>query len=139
MPDFEPRWPRAKKPAVTSDGPIEEVGFSIEQWSADDTRLEEVLGRVGNVTVARVAFREAVRLRPGRRVLLRQSTRVVADSAKPTDLVTQARESLDDAVADAIAICGADVLDALRAALVANEYLEAEIERLAAALSGAAA
>ena len=38
-------------------------------------------------------------------------------------------------VAEAIAICGGDVRAALRATLIANAYLEAEIERLTEAIS----
>ena len=38
-------------------------------------------------------------------------------------------------VDEAIATCGGDVRAALRATLVANTYLEAEIERLTAAVS----
>ena len=38
-------------------------------------------------------------------------------------------------VDEAIAICGGDVRAALRATLIANAYLEAEIERLTKAIS----
>jgi hypothetical protein len=38
-------------------------------------------------------------------------------------------------VAEAIATCGGDVRAALRATLIANAYLEAEIERLTQAIS----
>ena len=38
-------------------------------------------------------------------------------------------------VAEAIASCGGDVREALRATLIANAYLEAEIERLTEAIS----
>jgi hypothetical protein len=38
-------------------------------------------------------------------------------------------------VDEAIATCGGDVRAALRATLIANAYLEAEIERLTAAIS----
>ena len=42
---------------------------------------------------------------------------------------------LEAEVDDAIATCGGDVRAALRATLIANAYLEAEIERLTAAVS----
>ena len=42
---------------------------------------------------------------------------------------------LEAEVEDAIAICGGDARAALRATLVANAYLEAEIERLTDAIS----
>jgi hypothetical protein len=42
---------------------------------------------------------------------------------------------LDAEVEAAVALCGGDIGAALRAALVANAYLEAEIERLCEAVS----
>jgi hypothetical protein len=42
---------------------------------------------------------------------------------------------LEAEVDDAIATCGGDVRAALRATLIANTYLEAEIERLTEAVS----
>ena len=42
---------------------------------------------------------------------------------------------LEAEVDDAIATCGGDVRAALRATLIANRYLEAEIERLTEAVS----
>jgi hypothetical protein len=44
-------------------------------------------------------------------------------------------EGFDLEVDAAIALCGGDVRAALRAALVANAYLEAEVERLSEAVS----
>jgi hypothetical protein len=134
MPDVEPKaWPRRKK-WEGREGPIEELDFTVEQWSSDDSRLEEVLARVGHAAIARMAFFEATRQRPGRRILLRQATRVIEDSARPI-----AGDALDQAIADAVAACDGDTVSALRACLIANEYLEAEVERLAAALSNALA
>jgi hypothetical protein len=43
--------------------------------------------------------------------------------------------SLEAEVDDAIATCGRDVRAALRATLIANAYLEAELERLTEAIS----
>ena len=42
---------------------------------------------------------------------------------------------LEAEVDEAIAVCGGDARAALRATLIANAYLEAEIERLAEAIS----
>jgi hypothetical protein len=42
---------------------------------------------------------------------------------------------LEAEVDEAIAICGGDIRAALRATLVANAYLEAEVERLTEAIS----
>ena len=43
--------------------------------------------------------------------------------------------SLETEVDEAIATCGGDVRAALRATLIANAYLEAELERLTEAIS----
>ena len=43
--------------------------------------------------------------------------------------------SIEAEVDEAIAVCGGDARTALRATLIANAYLEAEIERLAEAIS----
>jgi hypothetical protein len=48
---------------------------------------------------------------------------------------TEAVTALERGVDDAIAICGGDVRAALRAALVANAFLDAELERLVRAVS----
>jgi len=42
---------------------------------------------------------------------------------------------LDDEVREALAICGGDPLAALRITLIANAFLEAEIDRLSASVS----
>ena len=47
----------------------------------------------------------------------------------------EAAALLEAEVDDAIAACGGDVRAALRATLIANRYLEAEIERLTEAVS----
>jgi hypothetical protein len=47
----------------------------------------------------------------------------------------EAAALLEAEVDDAIATCGGDVRAALRATLIANRYLEAEIERLTEAVS----
>ena len=44
--------------------------FKIEQWDPTGTRIDDFLGSVQNVFVARVAFREYVRQRPNRRITL---------------------------------------------------------------------
>jgi hypothetical protein len=48
---------------------------------------------------------------------------------------TGAPASLEAEVNEAIALCGGDVRAALRATLVANAYLEGEVERLTEAIS----
>jgi len=44
------------------------------------TRVEEVIALVSDHSVARAAFVEAVRRRPGKIITLRQKSRVLADS-----------------------------------------------------------
>ena len=44
-------------------------------------------------------------------------------------------DALNDEVQEALAICGGDALTALRITLIANAFLEAEIDRLSAAVS----
>ena len=44
-------------------------------------------------------------------------------------------DELNDEVQEALAICGGDAMKALRITLIANAFLEAEIDRLSAAVS----
>jgi hypothetical protein len=44
------------------------------------TRVEELIALTGDYSVARAAYEEAIKRRPGRIVALRQKTRVLADS-----------------------------------------------------------
>jgi hypothetical protein len=46
-----------------------------------------------------------------------------------------AADSIEDEVQEALAICGGDAILALRITLIANAFLEAEIDRLSAAVS----
>jgi hypothetical protein len=55
-------------------------------WSSGDdadSHVEELIALTGDCRVARAAYEEAVKRRPGRIVTLRQKTRVLADSRKP--------------------------------------------------------
>jgi hypothetical protein len=65
----------------------EDLQFTVEHWATDAdgdalVRLMETLGRLSNLMVARAAFAEAVRQRPGARILLRQASRVVMDNGR---------------------------------------------------------
>ncbi len=51
-------------------------------WDDQDTRIEELIALVADHAVARAAFAEAVRRRPGRLIILRQKARVLADSRR---------------------------------------------------------
>jgi hypothetical protein len=56
-------------------------------------------------------------------------------SERSTEPEADTAALLEAEVDEAIALCGGDVRDALRATLVANAYLETEIERLTEAIS----
>jgi hypothetical protein len=54
----------------------------VEQWDDGDRYVEELIALTGDYGVARAAFAEAARRRPGRIVTLRQRTRPLADSRR---------------------------------------------------------
>ena len=56
--------------------------YRIELWDDRNTRVEELIALVADHAVARAAFVEAVRRRPGKVVILRQKSRVLADSRR---------------------------------------------------------
>jgi hypothetical protein len=49
-------------------------------WDEHDTHVEELIALIADHAVARAAFTEAVRRRPGRSIILRQKSRVLADN-----------------------------------------------------------
>ena len=58
----------------------------------------------------------------------------MSDAAiEPAEIV--AAEAIEAEVEEAIGLCGGDVRAALRATLVANAFLESEVERLGAQVS----
>jgi hypothetical protein len=59
-----------------------DLPYSVEQWDDDDKYVEELIALTGDYRVARAAFEEAVKRRPGRIVTLRQETRLLADSRR---------------------------------------------------------
>ena len=59
-----------------------DLPFSIELWDETDKRVEELLALAGDYRVARAAYAEACKRRPGRVVTLRQKARVLADSRR---------------------------------------------------------
>jgi hypothetical protein len=58
----------------------QELPYRIEMWDALDAHVEELIALVADHAVARAAFVEAVRRRPGKIITLRQKSRVLADS-----------------------------------------------------------
>lgn len=59
-----------------------DLPYSVEQWDDEDRHVEELIALTGDYRVARAAFDEAVKRRPGRIITLRQKTRLLADSRK---------------------------------------------------------
>jgi hypothetical protein len=63
----------------------QELPYRLEMWDEHDTRdtrIEELIALVADHAVARAAFAEAVKRRPGKLVILRQKSRVLADSRR---------------------------------------------------------
>jgi hypothetical protein len=59
-----------------------DLPYSVELWDENDNHVEELIALTGDYGVARAAYEEAIRRRPGRIVTLRQKTRVLADSRR---------------------------------------------------------
>ena len=57
-----------------------DLPYMVEQWDDSDSHVEELIALTGDYRVARAAYEEAVKQRPGRIVTLRQKTRLLADS-----------------------------------------------------------
>jgi hypothetical protein len=59
-----------------------DLPYRVEQCDDTDSHVEELIALTGDYRVARAAFEEAVKGRPGRIVTLRQKTRLLADSRR---------------------------------------------------------
>ena len=59
-----------------------DLPYSVELWDDADSHVEELIALTGDYRVARAAFDEAVRRRPGRIATVRQKTRLLADSRR---------------------------------------------------------
>jgi hypothetical protein len=59
-----------------------DLPYSVELWDDADRHVEELIALIGDYGVARAAFDEAVKRRPGRIVTLRQKARLLADSRR---------------------------------------------------------
>jgi hypothetical protein len=57
----------------------QELPYRIEMWDDRDTRIEELVALAGDHAVARAAFMETVKRRPGKVIILRQKSRVLAE------------------------------------------------------------
>ena len=60
----------------------QEWHFRLEMWDDHDTQIEELIALVTDHAVARAAFAEAVQRRPGKIIILRQKSRVLADTRR---------------------------------------------------------
>jgi hypothetical protein len=60
----------------------QELPYRLEMWDETDTRIEELIALVADHAVARAAFKEAVRRRPDKVIILRQKSRVLTDSRR---------------------------------------------------------
>jgi hypothetical protein len=63
-------------------GGLETFRTQLKLWDDNDTHVEELIALTGDYRVARAAFDEAVKGRPGRIVTLRPKTRLLADSRR---------------------------------------------------------
>jgi uncharacterized SAM-dependent methyltransferase len=61
-------------------GQLDDLDFRIEQWDPTGKSIEMLIAASADLTVARAAFDAAVKRRPGEIILLRQKTRVIAQS-----------------------------------------------------------
>jgi hypothetical protein len=59
-----------------------DLPYVVEQWDDADSYVEELIALTGDYRVARAAYQEAVKRRPGRIVTLRQKTRLLPDSRR---------------------------------------------------------
>jgi hypothetical protein len=59
---------------------LNQLFYRLELWDDHDAHVEEVIALVSDHAVARAAFAEAVKRRPGKIITLRQKSRVLADS-----------------------------------------------------------
>ena len=73
VPVLFPEW-------IMTTGRQFDLPYMVEQWDDTDSHVEELIALTGDYRVARAAFDEAVKRRPGRIVTLRQKTRLLADS-----------------------------------------------------------
>ena len=65
-----------------ANGRPDDLPYLVEQWDDGDRYVEELIALTGDYRVARAAFAEAAKQRPGRIVTLRQKTRLLGDSRR---------------------------------------------------------
>ena len=72
----------ASRDTTVAVGSPFDLPYSVELWDDADSHVEELIALTGDYRVARAAYEEAVKRRPGRIVTLRQKTRLLADSRR---------------------------------------------------------
>jgi hypothetical protein len=60
----------------------QDISYRLEIWDDDDTGIEDLIAPGRDHAVARAAFAETVQRRPGKVIILRQKSRVLADSRR---------------------------------------------------------
>jgi hypothetical protein len=60
----------------------DDLPFRIERWDDHDSHVEELIALVGDHAVARAAYDEAVKRRPGQLITLRQKARLLANNRR---------------------------------------------------------
>jgi hypothetical protein len=60
----------------------DDLPFRVEQWDAAAQRMEQTLSACADLRLGKAAFSEAVRQRPGQRILLRHKARVIEEYKK---------------------------------------------------------
>lgn len=74
---------KAKAPSVPRDGG-ENLPYVIELWSESGTDVDRVLARASTASLGQAIFEAATKENKDRRICLRQGTRLLADSQKPS-------------------------------------------------------
>ena len=69
-------------PIVMAMGRPFDLPYSVEVWDDNDQHIEELVALTGDFGIARAAYDEAIKRRPGRIITLRQKARVLADSRR---------------------------------------------------------
>ena len=64
-------------PKQNGNGVSYDLPYSVEAWDDADSHVEELIALTGDYRVAKAAFDEAVKRRPGRIITLRQKMRLL--------------------------------------------------------------
>ncbi len=72
---------RAVRPHGPVEGGTDNLPYCIELWNSAHTAVEQTLARAASAPLAQAIFKAARTEHPDRRVTLRRSTRIIADSA----------------------------------------------------------